>query len=72
MTNPNDNNNIKLAVIQNDISYIKQEVSEIKNLITDKYVTLEMFEPVRRIVYGIVGIVLMAVIGALIALVVNN
>lgn len=33
----------------------------------EKYVTKESFEPVRNIAYGMVGFVLLAVLGALIA-----
>lgn len=67
-----NNSEVKLALIQQDINYIKVEVSEIKKLVGEKYVTIEMFEPVRRIVYGLVGLVLVGVMGALLALVVRQ
>lgn len=34
-----------------------------------KYVSMEVFEPIRRIVYGMIGIILIAFIGALLTLV---
>lgn len=37
--------------------------------VDNKYVTKESFEPVKKIVYGIVALVLTAIIGALISLV---
>lgn len=64
--------NSKLDVIANDISYLKDDVREIKTQITSNYVTKDQFEPVRRLVYGTVGIILTAVIVAVVALVVGN
>lgn len=62
----------KLDVIANDISYLKDDVREIKTQITSNYVTKDQFEPVRRLVYGTVGIILTAVIVAVVALVIGN
>lgn len=62
----------KLDVIANDISYLKDDVREIKTQITSNYVTKDQFEPVRRLVYGVVGIILTAVVVALVALVVGG
>ena len=61
------------AVVANDIIHIKTEMTEIKSLIEkmdSKYLTRREFEPVKTIVYGLVSIILIAVAGALIALVV--
>lgn len=65
-------NSGKLDVIANDISYLKDDVREIKAQISSNYVTKDQFEPVRRLVYGVVGIILTAVIVALVALVVGG
>jgi len=62
---------VVLAVIQTDISYIKKEVDEIKNLVQEKYVTKEEFIPIKNIVYGMVGLILVGVFGALLALVIK-
>lgn len=59
-------------VIKNDIGYIKDDIKEIKSQINSNYVTKDQFEPVRRLVYGMVGIILTAVIVALVALVVGG
>jgi hypothetical protein len=59
-------------LLNNDIGYIKQDIKEIKEKLDNKYVTVESFDPVRRVVYGLVGVVLVAVAGALIALVIRN
>lgn len=60
----------KLAVIANDISYIKGEIKEIKEKLEGDYVTHQEFEPVKKIVYGLVGITMVAVLGAILALVI--
>ena len=66
-----------------DIDYMKKDIGEIKvkldshyvtkeefDTIKNNHVTKEQFGPVKNIVYGMVGTVLLAVLGALIALVV--
>lgn len=60
---------INIAVIANDIAYIKRDVSEIKDKMEKDYVTREEFEPIKRVVYGLVTTILIGFIGALTALV---
>ena len=62
---------IKLAVIQNDLTYIKEKMNAIDTKVSSGYVSKEEFEPVKKIVYGLVTLVLIAVVGALVALVVG-
>ena len=60
------------AVVANDITYIKTEMSDIKSMMEkmdSKYLTRREFDPVKSIVYGLVAIILIAVAGALVALV---
>jgi hypothetical protein len=64
--------NVVLAVIQNDITYIKQEVDDIKKLVENKYVTKDEFDPIKKVVYGMVGLILVAVVGAVLALVISR
>ena len=57
-----------LAVMGADIAYIKQDLSEIKGCITGlsgKYITKPEFEPVKKLVYGLAALILIAVIGAI-------
>lgn len=68
----NQRDDIKLAVIQNDLTYIKEKMNAIDTKVSQGYVTKEEFEPVRKIVYGLVSLVLIAVVGALVALVVSS
>lgn len=61
-----------VAVILNKVDYIQSEVRGIKTQLEGEYVTKDKFAPVERIVYGMVSVVLLAVIGALVALVVKK
>lgn len=63
----NDSNNIK--VIANDISYIKRDVADIKDKLENNYVSKDEFTPVRNIVYGLVGILGIATVGAILKLI---
>lgn len=65
----NQGNQTQMAVIANDIAYIKRDVAEIKKTLAESYVTREEFEPIKKIVYGLVSLILVAVVGALVALV---
>lgn len=60
-----------VAVLSTNVEFIKQEITTIKTLLENKYVTKEGFEPVRRIVYGLVGAFLLAIVGAIIQIVIK-
>ena len=60
---------ISMAVIANDISYIKKSVGDIQVKLEGDYVTKEAFGPVRNITFGLVALILVAVVGALVTLV---
>jgi thiosulfate reductase cytochrome b subunit len=62
----------KLAVLGNDIQYIKDMVKEIRMTLDGEYVRKSEFEPVQRIVYGLVGLVLVTVIGGILSLVIGK
>lgn len=61
-----------LALIGNDVTRIKSDVNEIKQNMAHNYVTVEAFEPVKRLVYGLVALILIGVVGALMALVIKR
>lgn len=63
-------NETRFAVISKDLDYIKTEIDDIKDRVSGNFVTKEAFEPVRKIVYGLVTLILTAVVGALIGLVI--
>lgn len=62
---------IKFAVMQNDLTYIKEKLVQVDDKVSKNYVTNDQFEPVKRIVYGLVSLVLIAVVGAIVGLVVK-
>lgn len=66
-----DSNNVKLAVITNDLSYIKEKLNAVDEKVSKNYVSKEEFEPIKNVVYGLVSLILVAVVGALVALVVS-
>jgi hypothetical protein len=63
-------NETKFAIISKDLDYIKSDVADIKNDIQGHFVTKEEFEPVKKITFGLVTLVLTAVVIALIGLVI--
>lgn len=68
----NQSDETKLAVIQTEVSYMKGDVAEIKKLLQTGYVTKEEHEPIKKIVYGLVGLMLVSVVGAVMALVIKR
>jgi chaperonin cofactor prefoldin len=63
---------VKLAVIQNDMQYLKEKLDKVDTKLSSSYITKEEFEPIKRIVYGMVGLILVAVVGALVSLVLKR
>jgi len=54
------------------INEFRKEMNERFDEMRECYVTKDRFNPVERLVYGMTGVVLVAVIGSLIALVLNK
>lgn len=69
---PNSSDTTKIALIQQDISYMKDKLDNVDQKISTHYVSREEFEPIKKIVYGMVGLILVAVVGALVSLVVKG
>ncbi len=65
-------NGAMVAVIANDISYIKSDIGEIKSRLDHNYISREEFDPIKRLVYGLVALILVAVVGSLMTLVVRR
>jgi hypothetical protein len=57
-----------LAQLDLKLDYIKSEVSDIKSRLEKNYVTQDQFSPVRNLVYGMVGVVMVSFIAGLVAL----
>lgn len=60
-----------LGEIAKDIKYIQRDVTEIKIKMESNYVTREEFDPIKKGFYGLVSAVLLAFVGAVIALVIR-
>lgn len=60
-----ENLNVKL-------DYIQRDIKDIKDSLKSDYVKKDEFLPVKNIVYGMVGMILVAVVGALITLVIRQ
>ena len=58
---------IKMA---SDIEYIQRDVKDIKLTLRGDYITRAEFEPVKKVIYGLVGLILVAVVSAIVALVI--
>ena len=56
----------------NDIKYVVKSIDSLNNKVDHNYVTKDQFEPVKKVVYGLVALILVAVVGALMALVVSK
>ena len=61
----------RIPLICQDIRQIHSELSEINKKLDSNFVTNDRFWPVRTIVYGGAGIILTAVVGAIVAMVVK-
>jgi len=60
---------VKIAVICNDMEYVKKTLEKIDRRLELDYITKTEFEPIKKIVYGLVMLVLTAVVGAIVSLV---
>ena len=60
------------STIDVKLDYIQRDVADIKKRLDDNYVTTQEFEPVKKIVYGLVALILVAVVGAIVALVIQS
>jgi hypothetical protein len=68
---PDTSDETKLALLQNDITYIKEKLNAVDSKVSSSYVSKEEFDPIKKIVYGMVSLILIAVVGAVVALVVG-
>jgi len=60
-----------VAVILSKVSRMEDDLKNVNTKLESKYVTQDQFEPIKKLVYGMVSIVLVAVVGAIVALVIK-
>ncbi len=62
----------ELAVIATKIDNLKDDIAELKEKINTQLVTKDEFDPIKKVVYGLVSLILVGVIGAILALVIRK
>lgn len=66
---------IAIAGLQKDVVYMRDKLDELSDKLDKKYVTQDefraKFEPLGKIVYGIVAVIVTTVVGALLSVVIN-
>jgi len=62
----------RVATLIERVAAVQEDVKEIKTSLKDEYVCNSEFAPVRNVVYSFIGVILLAVIGALVTLVVRG
>lgn len=59
-------------ITREEFNVYKTDMAELKEIFNTKLITKEEFEPVKKIVYGIVGLVLTTLVVAGLALILNK
>ena len=65
-------NETKLAVVIDDIRSIEEALKELKTTLSTKYVNVDQFSPIQKIVYAITGLLLTGIIGSMLNLVIRK
>lgn len=55
--------------LQKDVEYIKKTIKELKDAQQHNFVTKEEFEPLKKLMYGLVGTILTGVVVAVLAVI---
>lgn len=66
-----DNIETKVALLAQDVEYIKSEVDKISAKLDTSFVTKQEFQPVKQITFGMISIVVVSVFGAIVSYFVN-
>jgi hypothetical protein len=62
----------KYNLLESKVDSMQANIREIKDVLRGYYVTQDQFGPVRTVVYGLVGVIMIGVIGGLLALVLRR
>lgn len=66
-----DQNGVLLARIDERVVQLQADVKRLQETMESRFITREEFQPIRLVVYGLVGIVLLSFIGALATLIIR-
>lgn len=58
------------AKIQKDIEYLTREITKLTKQVENNFVTKAEFEPIKKLVYGLVGLILTSVVVAVLTVVI--
>ena len=64
------NDKITLAVLSTKLDYVISKVTDIETKQNNTFITRIEFDPINKIVYGVVALILTTVVGAVLALIV--
>jgi len=64
-------NKLDSGIVLTKLEYIQRDVAEIKVKLEKDYVTKDEFDPIKKIVYGLISIMLVALIGSILSLVIK-
>lgn len=62
----------QLALISQNVEHVDKKVMEVKHMLKGSYIRREEFDPIKKLVYGLVSIILTGVVGALLALIIQK
>lgn len=68
---PQPSDKVKLAIMDTKLDNVIEKLNSVDDKVSQHYVSKEEFDPIKKIVYGLVSLILIAVVGALLALVVG-
>ena len=64
-------NKLDPGIVLTKLDYIQRDLAEIKGKLERDYVTKDEFDPIKKVVYGLVSIMLVALIGSVLSLVIK-
>jgi len=64
-----DDSKTNIAVMANDILYIRKSIDKIYEKLENEYVTRNEFRPVKLIAYGLIGVLGSGIVGMIIVMV---
>ena len=69
---PKTNIATDFALMRKDMDNMAKDMADVKTSLNGKYVTQEQFWPIKTLVYGATGIMLVAIVTAIVGLVVTR
>ena len=63
---------LRYSIIENKLDMVVDDIKDVQTTLRASYVTEDQFSPVKTVVYGLVGIILTAVIGAILTIVLTG